>query len=219
VPVTPLPAGRATTLKSPQTRPSPPLIRPTRTHPTGQTLPAGCRRRRLHLKDTDELSGETDTEATAVAKDYAGFTENTSHASRVTSGTIAGDESLVLKLYYDRDLVTVTFKDFDEITVLKTETVRYEGSVMPPSDPTRLGYTFNGWSGTYSTVTSDQTVLATYSPNTTTRYKVEHYQQDITGDGYTLKETENLTGTTDTTVTASAKSYTGFSENTPIAAK
>jgi len=168
------------------------------------------------LKDTDELSGETDTEATALAKEYDGFSENTSHSDKVL---ITGDGELVLKLYYDRDEVTVTFKDFDEITVRKTETVRYEGSVTPPANPTRLGYTFNGWSGTYNSVTSDQTVLATYSPNTTTRYTVEHYQQDVTGDGYTLRETENLTGTTDTTVTASAKSYTGFAENTTHSSK
>lgn len=43
-------------------------------------------------------------------------------------------------------------------------------------------------------------------------YKVEHYQEKL-GGGYVLKDTENLMGTTATSVTAGAKTYTGFSEN------
>lgn len=58
---------------------------------------------------------------------------------------------------------TVTFVDYDGTTVLKTETVTGGGSATPPTDPTRTGYKFAGWSGTYTNVTSNQTVTATYT--------------------------------------------------------
>lgn len=53
--------------------------------------------------DTDELTGTTDTRATAVAKSYTGFTVDKTVEGTVESGIIAGDGSLVLKLYYTRN--------------------------------------------------------------------------------------------------------------------
>jgi uncharacterized repeat protein (TIGR02543 family) len=170
------------------------------------------------LADTDILGGTTDTTATAVARTYQGFHENTAHASRVASGNIAPDGSLVLALYYDREEYEVTFKDYDD-SVLKTETVRYEGTATPPANPQRLGYTFSYWNGTYASVADNQTVTAVYTPNPDTAYTVRHYQQNLTDDDYTLAETDDLTGTTDTTATAAAKTYQGFHENTTHASR
>ena len=54
------------------------------------------------------------------------------------------------------------------------------------------------------------------SPDTATdSYKVEHYLQDVEGDGYTLLEsdTEILSGKEGSTVTAEPKNYEGFTEN------
>lgn len=53
--------------------------------------------------DTDELTGTTDTRATAVAKSYTGFTVDKTVEGTVESGIIAGNGSLVLKLYYTRN--------------------------------------------------------------------------------------------------------------------
>ena len=50
--------------------------------------------------ETENLSGTTGASVTAKAKAYEGYTEDTTNANRVASGTIAGDGSLVLKLYY-----------------------------------------------------------------------------------------------------------------------
>ena len=165
------------------------------------------------LADTDSLAGTTDTTATAVARTYQGFHENTAHTSRIASGNIASDGSLILALYYDREEYEVTFKDYDN-SDLKTETVRYEGTATPPNDPQRQGYTFDFWNGTYTAVAAPQTVIATYTPNPDTAYIVRHYQQNLTDNGYTLADTDNLTGTTDTTATAAVKTYQGFHENT-----
>ncbi len=176
------------------------------------------------LASTDSMAGTTDTNATASANTYAGFTENTSHASRLQSGNIAGDGSLVLKLYYDRNLHTLSFNSkggspIDSITV-----IRYGAMVTEPSSPTKVGYGFVRWyeddnltaiwDFSSDTVTEDTTLYAKWSSETNTAFDVEHYQQNADDNGYTLESTENLTGTTDTNATAVTKSYTGFTENT-----
>ena len=61
-------------------------------------------------------------------------------------------------------LYIVTFKDWDG-SVLKTQTVASGGSATPPSNPTRDGYTFSGWSGNYTNVTADVDIIAQYTKN------------------------------------------------------
>lgn len=81
------------------------------------------------------------------------------------------------------------------------------------------GYTFDGWyadAACTEKAAIAETMIGAISyygkttPNTNTAYKVEHYQQKLDGTGYDLTETENLTGTTGITATATAKTYTGF---------
>ena len=49
-----------------------------------------------------------------------------------------------------------------------------------------------------------------YKANEDTAYTVIHYQMDIDGVHYTEFERENLTGTTDSTITPEVKTYEGF---------
>ena len=160
------------------------------------------------LSETQDLTGTTDTVATAEDKTYIGFTFDKDIEGTVQSGNVEGDGSLVLKLYYDRNEYSVVFKDHDG-TVLKTESVLYEGDASAPV-AARTGYVFDGWDGMYEYITSSRTLTATYKPGTDTAYKVEHYKQDVDGAGYTLAETQDLTGTTDTVATAEDKTYVGF---------
>lgn len=102
------------------------------------------------LADTDNLVGTTDALvwATAFAKTYTGFTENTTHPQRIISGTIAGDGSLKLKLYYDLEQCTVTFNKNTTQTVTSMpsdQTVRYGGKVTEPDAPSSEGFVFMGW--------------------------------------------------------------------------
>ena len=59
---------------------------------------------------------------------------------------------------------TVTFVDWDGSEISASQ-VEHGGSATAPADPTREGYTFTGWSGDYSNVTSDITVTAQYQEN------------------------------------------------------
>ena len=55
----------------------------------------------------------------------------------------------------------VTFLDYNG-TTLKTQVVEQGGSATPPTVQPRYGYEFTGWSGSYTNVFSDVTVMATY---------------------------------------------------------
>lgn len=103
-------------------------------------------------------------------------------------------------------------------------------TVVKPADPTRGGYTFTGWYSDEScttsydfanAVTADITLYAKWDLNTTpvvpgdtVRYIVEHYKADSTAeDGYTLADTEYPAGKIGAAVTATAKTYEGFTYN------
>ena len=107
------------------------------------------------------------------------------------------------------------------------------GAVLPTTnDITREGYRFDGWyadsnfSGSpvteiTGTDTGNKTFYAKWTKNTTPiisgntiNYTVEHYKTD--GSGYTLAETEHSAGKTGDTVTATPKTYEGFTYNPAI---
>lgn len=107
------------------------------------------------------------------------------------------------------------------------------GTVLPTTnDITREGYRFDGWyadsnfSGSpvteiTGTDTGNKTFYAKWTRNTTPiisgntiNYIVEHYKTD--GSGYTLAETEHSAGKTGDTVTATPKTYEGFTYNPAI---
>lgn len=98
------------------------------------------------LKETDHLTGTVDESVTAVAKSYTGFHVNMTHDQAVDSGTVAGDGSLTLKLYYDRDLYTVSYHlNGASGNVPAAQTLRYGSLLGEVSAPVRRGYVFKGW--------------------------------------------------------------------------
>lgn len=58
----------------------------------------------------------------------------------------------------------VNFMDWDS-TVLKYEEVVSGNPATPPPDPTREGYTFAGWEGSWTDIQTDTDVTATYTPS------------------------------------------------------
>ena len=114
-----------------------------------------------------------------------------------------------------------------------------------PADPTREGYIFEGWSvkvlpaendadhldadgaddaadetllkagDTYIITAGGVIFTAQWEARTDTPYTVEHYLENLDGS-YALDTTEPLKGTTDTTVTAAAKSYDNFTYDSTV---
>ena len=72
----------------------------------------------------------------------------------------------ITALYADASTVThwVTFEDWDGTQLSRQEVLDGQNAV-PPADPTREGWHFTGWSGTYTGVMQDETVTATYAIN------------------------------------------------------
>ena len=105
-------------------------------------------------------------------------------------------------------------------------------AITKPADPTKTGYDFGGWytdanyktafdfskypkmPETWSGKQKNLTLYAKWNPRSDTRYTVEHYTQNLTGNNYTLVKTEDMTGTTDGKTAAAAQNLTGFTPKT-----
>ena len=153
-------------------------------------------------------AGTTDTTATVEESDKVAsktgyvFDEN---ANNILTGTIAGDGSLVLKLYFKQQF-TVKYLPGVYGTF---ETQTYEnldyGSDIPEFSGEKTGkpgYSFANWNPTVTgKVTEDKTYTAEWTPNTNTVYTVEYYYQKDGEYANTTTEFVSKVGTTDTIVT------------------
>ena len=156
------------------------------------------------------------------------------------------------------DLATVMFKaNGENVTgmpavnytyddILEIHDFYFTGDTFTlPADPTREGYSFEGWSvkvlpaendadhldadgaddaadetllkagDTYTITAGGVVFTAQWEARTDTPYTVEHYLENLDGS-YALDTTEPLKGTTDTTVTAAAKSYDNFTYDSTV---
>ena len=100
------------------------------------------------VADIENLEGTTDTTAYASQKTYEGYTfvNQTGDNKSVVSGNIAGDGSLVLKLYYTREMDTLKYMPNggtgDEYIA---SGLTHEDIDVLPDMFSRLGYVFKGW--------------------------------------------------------------------------
>lgn len=101
------------------------------------------------------MTGETGAQISVSGVNYAkdGFTFDADNSGNSLSGTIKADNSLELKLYFDRNKYTVTFKSQDGSATLWTtekyfnETVGEYGGDIPAktSDDDLYTYVFDNW--------------------------------------------------------------------------
>ena len=162
---------------------------------------------------TENRTGATGAAVEAVVQTIAGYHEDTANTGAVKSGTIAADGSLVLRVYYARDTYTLTFKNAGEADFVSTR--RWGESITAPAlTVTKPGYTLS-WSPALPQTMpqSDSTYTAVWTAKGDIAYKVEHYQQNADDDGYTLHDTDPLTGATDAEVTAAPRHYDHFALN------
>lgn len=117
------------------------------------------------LVDTLDLTGETDSTVTYVPTVPTGFVLNTEES--ILEGVVAADGSLVLEVYFDREVYTVTFLDeLDE--VLAIEPVMFEGAATAPAYEAPEGFSFIEWDTEFAVVTEDLTVSPLIEANTYT---------------------------------------------------
>ena len=91
--------------------------------------------------------------------------------------------------------------------------------LLTQSYVTRAGYAFDGWytdagcTTAFTTATmpaENITLYAKWTAQGGISYTVEHYQQNVTDDEYTLADTESKTGATGQPTAAESKPYPGF---------
>ena len=146
---------------------------------------------------------------------------NAAYRTGAVGNTVSPQFGFRVVLYMNQSY-NVSFNSNGGTPTPTTQTVLSGAKATRPSNPTKTGYTFKQWNKQGTTtaydfntpVTSDITLVAEWTPNTNTPYKVEHYKKNASG-GYTKADTDNKTGTTGASVTATPKTtYTGFKENT-----
>ncbi len=167
------------------------------------------------VAEEEELSGTTDTNVTPSTKSYVGFT-----APSTQTVQIKADGTTHVEYLYERNQYTLTLVNSDYIDTTFTSGDYYYETEISVKAKAKQGYTFVKWSTGYTdseytfNMTGNVELEAIYTPNTNTPYTVTHKKMNIDGTDYDVEEVEHLTGTTDTNVTPSTKSYTGFTAPT-----
>ena len=125
-----------------------------------------------------------------------------------------GDMSFVAN--WQANTYTITFSDIYDTTINNTTQDVVFDSIVSLPIPTRVGYTFGGWylgnvlckDGVWKHA-DNITLTAHWIARTDIAFKVKHYLQNL-GEGYTLKEIDDLYGTADSNITPTVKVYSGF---------
>ena len=109
------------------------------------------------VAEEQNLTGVTDSQTQAVAKDYPGFELSSSHhtGGTITQQTIAGDGTTTVTVYYDRKTYSLTLDGnggqttdtgADELVLSGAQGFVYGiPKAIPSSSFARTGYTFKGW--------------------------------------------------------------------------
>ena len=89
--------------------------------------------------DTQMFTGVTNGQTYAEAKAYTGFTPKSFDQTAINA-----DGSTIVKIYYDRNIYTLTFYPANgEESIVSS--VNYGAPVAAPNAPIKIGYTFTGW--------------------------------------------------------------------------
>ena len=160
----------------------------------------------------------SEVKVSAKVKDGYAFEEWSNHEKQAEWTYQVKDQSETLKATSTLTHYTIHYDLNDGELKNKKEsyTVLDDDYTLPK--PSKVGYEFLGWKvngndsdgvihkGTFG----DLDVIAIFKANENTPYVVQHYLMDLDGIHYTLKETEELTGTTDSVMTPETKQYEGF---------
>ena len=172
-------------------------------------------------------TGKTDATVTLHPEEFLTEAEKTEYDYPETvSYTVSAEDGGTVSLSYARKKFSLTYDLNGDGAAwvssdLGVRSYRLGASLklLTQSYMTRAGYTFDGWYTDADCTTEftaatmpaeDITLYAKWTAQGNISYTVEHYQQNVTGDDYTLADTESKTGATGELTAAAAKAYTGF---------
>lgn len=164
------------------------------------------------LTETETVTSKTGEHLMLAVKAYEGFT-----APKPVSYDVVDDGEITYvdyKYTRDRHQVTIHYNNGND-----SETKELAYGEKWEEKPYRAGYAFAGWytdakcTKEYKANMPDQdlTLYAKWEANIV-NYVVEHYQQNVQGDGYTLKESSHARAAVDSEVTPEVMKYKGFEE-------
>lgn len=156
---------------------------------------------------TEEKTGLTDSRISAgLKKSYPGFTA----LNYDTDVKIAADGSTVVEIYYDRNYYLIKL-DLDGGFGAEPVYARY-GAPVSIADPTKPGYTFEGWSPTIPATmpVNGGTYTAKWATGNSDYY-VQYWQENANDTNYSYVERVKRTANAGDVVSGSDdKSYEGF---------
>lgn len=172
--------------------------------------------------DVENLTGVVGETATYTAKSYPGFTQDSS-LTIPDDLRLSGDGSLIIKLYYNRNLINYvvnhyqqnvdgkswTKVDADARSGLYGSTASYTAKSYP-------GFTYDASLTTNDTALTKSLVIDLYYNRNPISYTVEHYQglTSLSNDtDWTLTDTDSLSGLYGTTALYTPKNYKGYTYN------
>ncbi len=187
---------------------------------------------------TETFEAYTGAKVTAVRKDFTGYTFNASKTGTQNTGTVLGDGSLVLYLYYDRNpLYSVEYAfagNYPNTVTAPTEPDHIKGEEVTLKDPvgTFDGYTFSGWTSYGGAVQPDHTSftmpardvhLTGYFTPDSTGYRVEYYFRNIADTEHIIDDSKTKVVTKEEKkvfvgdeIVAAAEAFEGFKFNTAL---
>ena len=160
------------------------------------------------LDKTEEVDGYTESEVGGdLAKAYPGFAALLYN----TKAKVAADGSTVVEIYYDRNYYMMSF-NLDGGYGVEPIYARYGASVKV-ENPTKPGYTFNGWEPTVPTTVpaENTTYKAKWKVDDSVNYRVQYLQENANDDGFSYESYVQKKAAPGTVITAANdKNYTGF---------
>ena len=163
------------------------------------------------LFETERLTGTAGEQTKAAAKTYEHFSAKT-----FSQAAIKTDGSTVIRIDYDREIITLTFNPnggtWDDGTRDdKVISGRYGASSIFEEYPKKIGCGTTWNSDPQAIFTANTTYTAQYEDGMS-NYKVKHYLQNLEDDNYpdTPFKFELKTGRSDSQIEVEAKDYEGY---------
>lgn len=157
---------------------------------------------------SERHDGFTESEVgDGLAETYPGFAALLYN----TKAKVAADGSTVVEIYYDRNYYMMSF-NLDGGYGVEPIYARYGASVKV-ENPTKPGYTFNGWEPTVPTTVpaENTTYKAKWKVDDSVNYRVQYWQENANDDGFSYESSVQKKAAPGTVITAANdKNYTGF---------